>query len=115
MAIAIGLGLVCLLLIIQEMIPNNNDYDDDKMDSLSLKDPGIKRSLTSLFATVAYVLLMPFLGFIASTTIYLFFLMFLLKNRAFIKMGIVSILVSVGVFLLFKTVLHITLPTGFLL
>ncbi len=114
MAIAVGLLIVSFLIILQQVLVKVDKKTDKKMNTLSLKDEGIRRSFISLVSTIAYVLIMPYLGFITATVLYLFFLMFLLNNRAYVKMGIISVLVSICVFLIFKTILNITLPAGLL-
>lgn len=111
MILSLGLFIFSLSLLVQAILKKCN-VEYEKMD---IKSPEVIRSSMSLVATLIYVLLMQFIGFITATIIYLLFLMYLLKNREYVKMGIVSIVVSIIIYLLFKNLLHITLPSGLLI
>ncbi|WP_069870234.1 tripartite tricarboxylate transporter TctB family protein [Fusibacter sp. 3D3] len=106
--LSLGLFALCIILIIQSLVSKT----EDKTESIDLKSPGIMRSFASFLATIVYVSLLQILGFMISSVLYLFFLMLLLKNKEYVKMSIISVVVSVAVYFIFKSVLHITLPTG---
>ncbi len=111
MILASGLMIMSIILLVQTLLEKKNSNHS----GIDIKSPEIRRSFTSLIATIIYVIAMNYLGFIVSTVIFLLFLMYLLKNREYIKMIIVSIVVSIAIQIIFKTVLHITLPSGFLI
>jgi len=109
--LAIGLLVLSLALMVQTLL-KKGQLDYKKLDP---KSPELIRSFLSLIATITYAFMMQFIGFIVATVFYLFFLMHLLKNRNYKQMTFVSILVSIVVYLVFKKVLNLTLPTGFLI
>lgn len=86
----------------------------EAVGTMSLKDRGVQRSLLCLAATVLCALLMPAVSFIITGALYMFAIMFLLGYRGWIKMVLISAAVAIGIFLLFKNVLGITLPLGIL-
>ncbi|PMC35945.1 tripartite tricarboxylate transporter TctB family protein [Bacillus sp. UMB0899] len=80
-----------------------------------------KISPLSVLGTVGllalYITLLPYLGFLIMTTVYLFFQMYLLaaKTERNIPIFIViSIITSVFIYYIFKYVFHLMLPAGIL-
>lgn len=109
MLLAAGLAALSAGLLIRSLLK----MDNESFEKLDIKSPEIRRSFIALVATVLYALGMQFLGFIFASILYLFALMFLLRNRAYVKMSLVSIGVSVSVYFIFSRVLNLTLPLGF--
>ena len=109
--LAIGLMCTSMILLIQAILKKGK-LEYSKLD---VKSPELIRSFLSLVATVLYAILMQFTGFIVATVFYLFYLMYLLKNRNIKQMTILSVLISIAVYIVFKGVLNLTLPTGFLI
>jgi putative tricarboxylic transport membrane protein len=107
--LATGLMVMSIILLIKALM-GKSMQTNEKFD---IKDPGIQRSGIALLATVIYCLLLPHLGFILDSTLYLVFLMYLLKQRSYIKMTLISLAVSLAVFAIFRIALNITLPLGF--
>ncbi|MCT8137148.1 tripartite tricarboxylate transporter TctB family protein [Anaerobacillus sp. CMMVII] len=73
--------------------------------------------LITLSLIIVYVALMPFLGFIISTVLYLFIQMCLLAHetqRRYVLFLIISVFVSVSVYYVFKHLLYLMLPAGLL-
>ena len=106
--LAAGLGLFSSILLVSAFFQKTTAVHP----GFSLKDPGVQRGIISVGVTVIYCFLFDYLGFITCTIIYLLFLMFLLKERKYIQMAVISISVSVVVFFIFKVLLNITLPMG---
>lgn len=75
-------------------------------------------AVVATFAIMAaYALLMPILGFIIMTTVYLFAQMYIMaakEHQRPIIFGIVSVVTSVSVYYLFVTVFSLMLPAGIL-
>ncbi|MFZ5945341.1 MAG: tripartite tricarboxylate transporter TctB family protein [Bacillota bacterium] len=86
----------------------------ESKEKFDIKDPGIQRAGIALLATIVYIFTLDFLGFIIGSTIYLVFLMYLLKLRSYGRMFLISLSVTFIVFAVFRVFLHITLPLGFL-
>ncbi len=61
-----------------------------------------------------YSATIPWMGYLFSTTIFLFITAFLMGERSWLKGAAISVIFSVGVFFLFIRVLTIPLPLGFL-
>ncbi len=107
--LAAGLFIFSAILVILNILKVGQT---DK-PSFSIKDPEIQRVAVTLASTIVYGISMSFLGFLISTTIYLIFLMYVMKLRKWIKMVAVSAAVSVVVYTIFKSLLNISLPGGF--
>ncbi len=108
--LATALLIVSGILIINSFIGKNKKT----YEKFDVKSPEVQRAGISLLATIVYCLILKHIGFIISSTIYLLFLMYLLKKRNYIKMTVISICVTLSIYFVFKAVLNITLPMGFL-
>ncbi|MFZ5966061.1 MAG: tripartite tricarboxylate transporter TctB family protein [Bacillota bacterium] len=108
--LATALLLVSGILIIHAYLGKSKKING----SFDIKNPGIQRAGIALLVTMIYCMVLNTLGFIISSTLYLFFLMVLLKKRNYIKMTIISTFVTLGIYFIFKALLNITLPSGFL-
>jgi putative tricarboxylic transport membrane protein len=108
--LAAGLGVFSLLLLVLALTGKARPGNDP----FNIKDPGIHRTGISLLAAVAYCLLLNFLGFIITSSFYLFGLMFLLHRRDYLKMAAVAVSVTLLVYAIFNRLLDISLPAGFL-
>jgi hypothetical protein len=64
--------------------------------------------------TGAYVILLERVGFIATTTPYLFGFGAALGERRWVRLAVFALLVSAAIYLLFDTTLHVPLPRGLL-
>lgn len=106
--IIIGLGVCCLLLAITAFIENSSE----KSEPFNLKNKGTQRAIICVAATVIYSLIITTFGFLACTVFFLFFLMFMLKERNYALMGTTSVLITGVVFTIFNLFLNITLPLG---
>ncbi len=109
--LAIGMMCASMILLIQALLKKG----ELRYNKLNIKSPELIRSFLSLVATVFYAIIMQFTGFIVATVFYLFYLMYLLKNRNYKQMVILSVLISIAVYIVFKGILKLTLPTGFLI
>ncbi len=75
---------------------------------------GIYRALIALAAALVYAFLMPPLGFLPATTLFVLGLMLLLGSRKPLELIIAPPLTALGVWLVFDRLLMITLPAGLL-
>jgi hypothetical protein len=76
------------------------------------KDAGTIRMALSLAVTVGYYFLMPILGFISGTIIYLISLMKLLQVKNNLKVILISIVIAAAVYGVFGMGLNLALPSG---
>jgi putative tricarboxylic transport membrane protein len=65
-----------------------------------------------LTITVMYIIAMDILGFVISTSIYLFAMLLFLGMRRYAVMILTSILTTAVIFVIFRTVMYIGLPAG---
>lgn len=100
--------LIASVILIIQAIKRKTEETTEKFD---LKDKNIQRSGIVLLVTILYFLLLKPIGFIIGGIIYLFVLMFILKKRNYFMMILIASGVTTGIFLVFKMILHITLPT----
>jgi len=108
--LAVGLLIMSILLLIKALM-GRSMQSNDKFD---IKNPGTQRAGIALLATIVYCLVLPYLGFIIDNVLYLIFLMYLLKQRSYLKMVIISLGVTFMVYAVFRMALNITLPLGLL-
>jgi hypothetical protein len=98
----------CLLLAITAFINKSTE----KIEPFNLKNKGTQRAIICVVATVIYSLIIITFGFLVCTVVFLFFLMFMLKERNYALMGTASVLITGVVFTIFNLFLNITLPLG---
>jgi hypothetical protein len=65
-----------------------------------------------LMITAIYLVAMDIIGFVISTPIYLFVMLLMLGMRRYVLMILISTLTTVVVFLIFRTVMYLSLPGG---
>jgi putative tricarboxylic transport membrane protein len=105
-----GLGVFSLLLLIGALRGRSRPGNDP----FNIKDPGVHRAIISLLAIIIYCALLKAVGFIITSAVYLFALMYLLQRRDYLKMAAVSVVVTLLVYGIFNRLLDISLPAGFL-
>ena len=81
----------------------------DRIDS-----QGFIRMIISIAMCIGYLLVMQVIGFTMSTCVFLFILMFFLHHKGWINRTIVCIAVSLIVWVIFRYLLVIPIPTGML-
>ncbi len=72
--------------------------------------PSWKRLGGGLALIAAYLLAMPFVGFLIATPLFLFGVCILIGSKALIRDGLISLAVTGCAYLLFSRVMHISLP-----
>jgi hypothetical protein len=76
------------------------------------RTPNLVLIVGLLTITVMYIIAMDILGFVISTSIYLFGMLLFLGMRRYAGMILTSILTTALIFLIFRTVMYIGLPAG---
>ncbi|QHJ70111.1 tripartite tricarboxylate transporter TctB family protein [Planococcus halotolerans] len=82
---------------------------------LEEKENGYKAVLITLAAMAIYIFLIPIIGFLITTTVYLFVQMLILCHKTKIRMvlfAVISVVSSVLIYYLFRNVFFVMLPTG---
>ncbi|MDN4493489.1 tripartite tricarboxylate transporter TctB family protein [Ureibacillus aquaedulcis] len=73
--------------------------------------------ITTLILIVLYLIVLPSLGFLIATTVYLYIQIYLMApadKRNHIKIGLVSVLSSTIIYFVFRNVFYLMLPSGIL-
>ncbi len=108
--LSIGLFICSAVLLVQSILSTSKDT----APTLSIFDKGMQRLLISLAIVIIYVISWSYLGFLLSTPILLFIIMHMLGMKKISTKIIVSVCASVGIFFLFKLILNIEMPLGFM-
>ncbi len=107
----IALGLIMALCAVAILfIPDRRHADDEEVSGWE----GIFRVAPYVLIMVLYVLLLPFLGLIIDTALAIFAMMNRSSRQVWWKDIIVSIVISLVIWLLFVWILKISLPAGIL-
>lgn len=106
--LAIGLGISGITLIVRTFVTKALDAKEGH----SIKLKSLLRAFLSLVAVMVYCLSLDLVGFITSSILFLTCMMFLLKERNFIKMMTISVAITASVFVIFSEFLLIDLPLG---
>lgn len=114
-ALAVLLFACCLVLLVQNLIPLLKGVSDTKENpTLSLRNPGIQKALLGLLIIILFAVLWNFLGFLIVTPPAVFGMILLLGKKTYLMNAIVSVGITILIFLVFKFLLGITMPLGFM-
>jgi len=81
---------------------------------LRLSDPGLRRGLITLAATIVFCVALDPLGFILTSLAFLLFMMLVLGQRSARALIVAPPLVTFAIWLVFEKVLYLSLPPGVL-
>lgn len=102
-------ALLCIILIAVTLTGKKEEAEE-----VLTITPGIKRAVAGMGIFVSYCLLFKPLGFLLDTIWMCFAGMLLLQNRSYVKMALISIAVSVVIYVVFVILLGAKLPAGVL-
>ena len=113
----IGLVFFAAILFIISLLKLINMKDDDPEAAPApvlnpVKDKGMQASLIVIVICIAYVALFSLLGYVIVSALACLIIMFLIGKRNWKVMISVSILVPLGMWLLFYTLLKVNIPLG---
>ena len=91
----------------------DRDAEAEAMEAL-VRPPEIYPGLVwlAVAATVAYLAVLPFVGFFLATIVYAFVLMYLGHYRQFVRASLLSVAIAFAFMFLFMRVVYVALPTG---
>ena len=123
--VAIGILILSIFYLInsikQQKVSQTKTREDVKTEVDLKKSEKEKISPASVIATIGllalYITLIPHIGFLIMTAVYLFFQMYLLADKQERKIPLfigISIITSVFVYFIFKSVFYLMLPAGIL-
>jgi putative tricarboxylic transport membrane protein len=105
-----GLILSSLALLIKAVQGNSKG----SLEVRPWSDVGVRRGLITLCAAVLFVAVMEPLGFIPTSILFLTFMMWVLGKRRPLLIALLPALITVGIWLVFEKVLHLSMPPGVL-
>ncbi len=108
--LAVGLFICCLALFLLNL--RDTEENSQPAPTLSLKDPYILKAIFATLVIVVYALLWEPVGFLFISPFALFVLTYLMGKRDWKMMIVVSILMPIVTWAIFRYLLGITLPMG---
>ncbi len=113
----IGLIIFAAILFIVSLLKIINMKDDDPEAAPApilnpIKDKGMQAALMVIAVCIGFVALFSILGYVIVSALACLFIMFLIGKRNWKVMVPVSILVPLGMWLLFYTLLKVNIPLG---
>jgi len=111
-----GLLLVLSLLLMMSSLSHvKPEEKTEAVEPFRLSfDNGIVRAVLTVAGVIVFCLVLQPVGFIITSLVFLVLMMALLGMRRPLLMGISSVLVTAGVYLVFEKLLALTLPAGIL-
>lgn len=116
---ATGLIIFSAVLLVQSIIKlaTMKENDDgpfaEKAASINIiKDKGVQAAAIVIVLCVAFVLLFKPLGYVLTAAIVSAVIMYLIGKRNILQMVLVSVLVPLGMWLIFYKVLTVNIPMG---
>ncbi|MDR0378934.1 MAG: tripartite tricarboxylate transporter TctB family protein [Candidatus Accumulibacter sp.] len=105
-----GLILFSVTLLINALLGRSKGT----VEALRLADPGTRRGLVTLGAAMVFCIIIEPLGFILSSILFLVFMIRMLGKRTPASLLAAPLLITIGVWVVFEKILHLTLPAGIL-
>ncbi|MCR5290459.1 MAG: tripartite tricarboxylate transporter TctB family protein [Treponema sp.] len=109
--LALGMFICCVVLLLSNL--RQTEKNKGAAPTLSLKNKGVQKALLSIVLILVYALMWEFTGFLVITPFALFAMIFILGKRNYKMMIFVSIAATIVIFLIFKMLLGIEMPLGF--
>lgn len=106
--------LAVMLFITSIMLIVNAVKGKSQTDLEGINLAGFIRTAITVGISIAYLIIMQFIGFFVATVIFLYTMITYLGQKSLITRIISSAAVSIIVYLIFKDFLKIPLPTGYL-
>ncbi len=111
-ALAVCLFVCCLILFLTNL--KSTSSNKGEAPTLSPLNKDMQRALLGLAIIVVYALLWNVTGFIITTPFAIFAMTRLLGKKEYLKMAIVSVVATAVIFIVFKFILGIEMPLGFI-
>lgn len=111
-ALAAALFICCALLLLTNI--KHTQQNKEKAPTLSLLNKDMQKAVLALLLILVYALLWNITGFLIATPLALFAMTWLLGKRNYITMALVAVGATAVIFLVFKLLLGIEMPLGFM-
>lgn len=107
---AIILAFLAILLFFQKTLRN----EESEVDNIPFEKSHVKRFVLIFVALIALISFATYIGFFVASAIFIIVWMFLMKERRWKFMLILSISFSLGITIVFEFFLGVQVPHGFL-
>ncbi len=103
----LSLGILALLMIIQNIRLNKTNFTEEEKEKTNWK------AIFTVFASLfSYILLLNYLGFIITTTLFVGILLKSIEKKGWFLTTWVSLVIAFGSYVVFKVWLQAELPKG---
>ena len=113
----IGMAVFTVILLIQSLIKLSSMKADDplaeKAETMNLfRDKGVLAALVVILLCVGYVYLFKSLGYVVVSFLLCAIIMWMIGLRSPVKLILISLLVPLGMWLIFYKMLQVNIPMG---
>lgn len=116
-----GMAVLFVIILLMDWRDVKESADEEKKEEKAESEtenkkisPDLMRTIICVVGSVVYIFAQKYLGFLISTTIFLFAMFCWLKANNKILTFILAALIAFGMYALFNIGLKVPLPTGFL-
>jgi putative tricarboxylic transport membrane protein len=81
--------------------------------SIDFRNPDTYRTLVLLFILVVFSVLLTTIGFILDAFLFMVAVQFLLGERSFLRILLMALIISFGLYFIFAKLFYVPLPSGF--
>ena len=115
----IGMAVFTVILLIQSLLKLSSMKADDplaeKAETMNLfRDKGVLAALVVILLCVGYVYLFKSLGYVVVSFLLCAIIMWMIGLRSPVKLILISLLVPLGMWLIFYKMLQVNIPMGWL-
>jgi hypothetical protein len=115
----IGMGVFTVILLVQSLIKLSSMKADDplaeKAETMNLfRDKGVLAALFVILLCIGYVFFFKSLGYVVVSFLLCGIIMWLIGLRNPVKLILISLLVPLGMWLIFYKMLQVNIPMGWL-
>ena len=115
----IGMAVFTVILLIQSLMKLSNMKPDDplaeKAETMNLfRDKGVLAALIVVLLCVGYVYFFKSLGYVVVSFLLCAIIMWMIGLRSPVKLILISLLVPLGMWLIFYKMLQVNIPMGWL-
>lgn len=107
----IGSFIFNTILLVQNLYKHRKETDTDSVNAADFKRM-IPKVITYIVTIFAYILLIPRLGYLLTTFLFILGMLIYIGVRSKKQLVLLPVLMTLGIYLLFNYVLKVLLPTG---
>ena len=107
--VALIMGALAITLLLQTLFSKPKS-DETKEEPIKFKSGGIRRVFILFFVLAAYALLMPILGFIIDSFLFIIAVMIVMGERRLFNLLGISFGLTIGIYFIFQYLLKLMLP-----